>query len=683
MALHTCLPRGYRIGCKAHVQCWGEKPLIFCSTPNLLMPFPKSVSRPGRFEEEVPLFDACDSKNPLWKQESYAKVKPSVKDCTLTVYGVLVDFIYYHHGPTLHMNKDDVDDLLSVGDQLPNYRPTGESFRSAYLRTMVADLKVQGQDVVGRGGSTDLQSGKGNTSPGQLYSRHLLQQISLGRMFFTTLQHDYMGLAPYWAAPGDAIFMLLGGEMLYIARPTLDGTYHYVGEAYVHGVMDGQVVQAFERGEGILQRVEFVPVIDPPSQKTQPKPSEFPVGFKAQPLGYNIESQHFSNPNENIIGYVHSDIGPQIDKVIGQIAPEVTASYVMQGLSPRDAFTKCMLLGEWAKVVENRLLQGSTGWKGKSKSFEPAGREFAKRLYVRSALALERGRHKVMWQGRVAAAMALQGGTHVIDADEGHHMARDYFMEAEDLHRTPLGQQMAEDEKLARGLQELEWYAPPPKTSDGPVSSSVLGDFGLRNESPPPRIGTRSAQKASRPERLMMPPTRNPHIRSYKFRNKEQMDAFIEDMKGYSDRGECPPVLSGRMVTDPSMRPKVEIITYGKPGDLRWEDEQGCEVMGPTFDEILGAGSDSDSESIAGGFGEMAARQPPSDFIHMAYPTSSWGDLVIRGEWEGLGEAEVPCDFEMFEETEDLNNLIANEDWEGPGEAEVPRDFKILETGLR
>jgi hypothetical protein len=151
MALHICLPRGYRISCKAHVQCWGEKSLIFCSTPNLLMPFPKSVSRPGRFEEEVPLFDACGSKNPLWKQESYAKVKPSVKDCTLTVYGMLVDFIYSHHDPTLHMNKDDVDDLLSVGDQLPNYRPAGESFRSAYLRTMVADLKVQGQDVVGRG----------------------------------------------------------------------------------------------------------------------------------------------------------------------------------------------------------------------------------------------------------------------------------------------------------------------------------------------------------------------------------------------------------------------------------------------------------------------------------------------------------------------------------------------------
>jgi hypothetical protein len=279
--------------------------------------------------------------------------------------------------------------------------------------------------------------------------------------------------------------------------------------------------------------------------------------------------------------------------------------------------------------------------------------------------------------------MALQGDTHVVDADEGYHMARDYFMEAEDLHRTPLDQQMAEDEKLARGLQELEWYAPPPKTSDGPISSSVLGDFRLPNESPPPRIGTRSTQKASRPKRLTMPPTRNSHVRSYKFRNKEQMDAFIEDMKGYSDRGECPPVLSGRMVTDPSMRPEVEIITYGKPGNLRWEDEQGCEVMGPAFDEILGADSDSDSESIAGGSGEMAARQLPSDFIHMAYPTSSWGNLVIRGEWEVLGEAEVPCDFEMFEATENLNNLIANEDWEGPGEAEVPRDFKILETDLR
>lgn len=357
------------------------------STPTLLMPFPKGVSRPGRLEE-VTLFDACDSRNPLWQQENYAKLKPSVEGCTLTVYGILIDFIHTHREACNETNIDSIEDLWSVGDLHELYQPTGESFESAYLRTLVADLKMQGQDIISRGGSMYWRGHKEATPPDHLEIQHLFKQICFSRMFFTTLKHNYIGLAPYWATPGDAVFMLLGGEMFYIARPTLDGTYHYVGEAYVHGMMDGQAVQAFKCGEGVLQRIEFVPVIDPPSPSTQPMPSESPLGYKRLPLGYNIETHQYSNPYENIIGYVHSDIGPQIDEIIGEVAPEVVASYVMDGLSPRDAFTKCMLLGEWAKIVEDRLLQGSKGWKGKSLDSEPAGREFARCLYVRSALAL-------------------------------------------------------------------------------------------------------------------------------------------------------------------------------------------------------------------------------------------------------------------------------------------------------
>lgn len=623
---------------------------------NLLMPFPKSVSRSDRYDG-IPLFNACDSKNAFWKQEGYAKLKPSVNEYTLTVYGILVDFIYSQQKPIFIMDEDE-DDLLAIGHKMPDYKHTGESFRHAYRRTMVADLKVQDPNIISRvGASMNWRQGKTPLPTDQVFSRQLLQQVSQGRKFVTTLQHDYMGLVPFWAEPGDAVFMLLGGEMLYVARPTLEGTYHYVGEAYIHGVMDGQVVQAFERGEGILQRIEFVPVIDNPKRKSQSQSTANPVRFAKQPLGYNIESHHYSNPSENLVGYVHDDIGPQIDEVISDIAPKVTESYVMRdGLSPRDAFTKNMVLGEWANVVESYLLQGYKDWKGKSWRYEPAGREFARRLYIRSALGLERGRHKQMWQAQVARAMVLQGQAPIIDGDECYRTARDYFMEAMDLRRTPKNQQTHDDEAIARALQEVEWYAPPPETSAESDTSPYLAS--PLPHSPPGPIGTRAGKRTrmqpSRPERLTMPPTRNPHVRAYKFKNQKQLDAFVEELKGYIDRGECPPVLSGRMVSDPSMRPKVEITTYGKPGDLRWEDEHGDEVAGPAFDEILGADSDSEDKlDLTQAVKRMVAGQTPGSFAHDAYSTRPRVDSVASGEWEGPEEAEVPGEFEYREEEDD------------------------------
>ncbi|KAK0715195.1 hypothetical protein B0H67DRAFT_665166 [Lasiosphaeris hirsuta] len=467
-----------------------------------------------------------------------------------------------------------------------------------------------------------------------------------------------MGLAPDWAAPGDAIFMLLGGEMLYLARPTLDGTYHYVGEAYVHGIMDGQVVQAFEPGEGTLQRVEFVPVVDQPHENMEPTPSNHPfrfegttVEFKKMPLGYNVESHQFSNPEENILGYVHTCGDPRLDKVISQIAPEVTESYVMEGMSPDDAFTKCMMLGEWAKVVESRVLGGGggTGWKGKSTSLEPAGRDFAKQLYVRSTLTLERGRHVLLWQSHVAKAAALQGRTPVLYSDEAYRTARGYFVGAEDSNRMLQDQKVTNDEKLAQALQEKEWYAPPPRINRETAGSSSLGDFGPQAQSPPPLVGTRAASRSGRPKQL-----------------------------GYLDRGECPPVLFGRGVDDRSMRPKVDIVTYGKPGNLRCEDQYGNEVVGPALDDILNDNSDSDDELMTQvSAGKTAAGQYPSVFQREGGLAASWGNLVRMGEWEGPGEAETPYQFEIFEETDELGALTRAADWEGRREAEVPLEFTL------
>lgn len=52
----------------------------------------------------------------------------------------------------------------------------------------------------------------------------------------------YIGLAPSCTRPGDKICVLYGFHAPVILRPATDGSYTFVGDAYIHALMDGEVV---------------------------------------------------------------------------------------------------------------------------------------------------------------------------------------------------------------------------------------------------------------------------------------------------------------------------------------------------------------------------------------------------------------------------------------------------------
>ncbi|KAJ3479100.1 hypothetical protein NLG97_g8406 [Lecanicillium saksenae] len=57
----------------------------------------------------------------------------------------------------------------------------------------------------------------------------------------------YLGLVPRTAQEGDQIWLFSGGRTPYILRPTgRPGRYIFIGEAYVHGIMDGEAAQGKE-----------------------------------------------------------------------------------------------------------------------------------------------------------------------------------------------------------------------------------------------------------------------------------------------------------------------------------------------------------------------------------------------------------------------------------------------------
>lgn len=66
---------------------------------------------------------------------------------------------------------------------------------------------------------------------------------NLGRRPFLT-ENGYVGLRPEGTKEGDVVAVFLGAELPYALRPAEDvGRWLLVGDAYVYGVMDGEIVE--------------------------------------------------------------------------------------------------------------------------------------------------------------------------------------------------------------------------------------------------------------------------------------------------------------------------------------------------------------------------------------------------------------------------------------------------------
>lgn len=82
-----------------------------------------------------------------------------------------------------------------------------------------------------------------------------LKCATFGRRFATT-RGGYMGLVRKDVAVGDEVFVLLGGEVLYVLRPERDH-YLFVGECYLHGLMDGEAMRWLEDGRASVRGLEI------------------------------------------------------------------------------------------------------------------------------------------------------------------------------------------------------------------------------------------------------------------------------------------------------------------------------------------------------------------------------------------------------------------------------------------
>lgn len=137
------------------------------------------------------------------------------------------------------------------------YGPTGETNFEAFSHTIVADVAKRGS-LRERGYAVDWnfwRSVKDFTHP-PTSSRLRVEWGSLlfatvGRSFVLS-DHGYMCLAPGETRPGDQICVLFGGHVFYILRP-VGACWSFIGECYVHGLMDGEAMSLLANGTFELQ----------------------------------------------------------------------------------------------------------------------------------------------------------------------------------------------------------------------------------------------------------------------------------------------------------------------------------------------------------------------------------------------------------------------------------------------
>jgi hypothetical protein len=76
---------------------------------------------------------------------------------------------------------------------------------------------------------------------------HRVSVLMAGHKFLIT-GNGYLGLAPNTSKKGDIIAVLFGCTTPMVLRPTADKRYEVVGEAYVHGFMEGKAMDDLANG---------------------------------------------------------------------------------------------------------------------------------------------------------------------------------------------------------------------------------------------------------------------------------------------------------------------------------------------------------------------------------------------------------------------------------------------------
>ncbi|KAL8955847.1 MAG: hypothetical protein Q9193_006442 [Seirophora villosa] len=133
------------------------------------------------------------------------------------------------------------------------YKPKNQTLLAAYTRTVLADVMVNTEDYVLR--TSGVIGSVAQSTSHDILARTFMARLD-GRIFAVSDQ-GYFSLVPAESCIQDVIAIVQGSELPLILRPSEKG-FLFVGQAYVHGVMGGEVWRDVEEGKIHLEEISIV-----------------------------------------------------------------------------------------------------------------------------------------------------------------------------------------------------------------------------------------------------------------------------------------------------------------------------------------------------------------------------------------------------------------------------------------
>lgn len=146
---------------------------------------------------------------------------------------------------------------------------TGESWVEALRRTNAVDVKYNSRgQAYDRNGSVDFDLLRRPRE--QLTVNELEIQLNANRALDRALhlrklcrtENGFLGMVPTSTLLGDKICVLCGSQVLHVLRqmdPSFTSSgYAYIGECYVHGLMDGEVVSRVSDGHATIEHLVII-----------------------------------------------------------------------------------------------------------------------------------------------------------------------------------------------------------------------------------------------------------------------------------------------------------------------------------------------------------------------------------------------------------------------------------------
>ena len=196
---------------------------------------------------------------------SFGDYIPMITNEELCLHGFHLDVVetLYQSPDYTDSSRKDVERSWMPKDKSTIYLSTGESMEEAYLRTIVADfhtLPSEGTELRRRGFAMVWPETVSNASETQSekvgFALNELMRTCHKRRFAYT-KRGWMGIVPVGTQIGDSVAVLLGGQMLYVLHSNGAGKdrFRLVGEAYLHGMMDGEAMEMVNSGERAIEKI--------------------------------------------------------------------------------------------------------------------------------------------------------------------------------------------------------------------------------------------------------------------------------------------------------------------------------------------------------------------------------------------------------------------------------------------